>query len=610
MPERGRQSSLDTLSGTTTKLQDTTTEKIFQMLKLGVSRATLVSGIELLKEVSCTSVAAEQGHGSCATVRRFHGTATGHTISCRAMLHQGLFFFNQDHLLQHQLKLEKRLGMLERQEPQKTSAYAMFFKEFHATTRLQLSTRYDQSFGQSQQVLTAASRLWSAMIPKQKAYYEDLKVHFVQEKHKSLKDVKEDIMAQLVLERHRVLKAKQKCVWSARFLSGTRFNDRDLQRLQVWITRGEGMAQNNFHKVLQDMFESPVEPPMYEQGFFESCEKVAAQRPALQSWARAVADNRDCFLDCIFIQASDTSQGFMYMYCTKNPKFVHFKIVKKVISQQVIPFVDLSAPFEALEASCARRHEHAYAMGRWEFVGSDDLPWRDSATISVIPDCVVVGTRVVSGDVAKLLPEYVQQWCLPIPVEAPAVARPAAKRAKNSATEELQRRHPWLADYINKPAQLAKPYRAGDPYAAVGAGVADAVLFPLPSSQEGGSEESLEEQRWRMQVIFPRTTSMSKSEVVTGQLSTNMLHMMQCQAKQGVDCQKSSVLHMAFRACFFCLWPSMGAGTLQCWQGHGVTRWSSSTPFGLSRTIGIMCSRRQIMVLTSQLMSTQSSTLL
>ena len=269
------------------------------------------------------------------------------------------FFFNQDQLLQHQLKLEKRFGMLERQEPQKTSAYAMFFKEFHATTRLQLSTRYDQSFGQSQQVLTAASRLWSAMIPKQKAYYEDLKVHFVQEKQKALKDVKEDIMAQLVLERHRVLKAKQKCDWPARFLSGTRFNDRDLQRLQVWITRGEGMAQNNFHKVLQDMFESPVEPTMYEQGFFESCEKVAAQRPALQSWARAVADNRDCFLDCIFIQASDTSQGFMYMYCTKNPKVVHFKIVKKVISQQVIPFVDPSTPFEALEASCARRHEHA-----------------------------------------------------------------------------------------------------------------------------------------------------------------------------------------------------------------------------------------------------------
>ena len=117
-------------------------------------------------------------------------------------------------------------------------------------------------------------------------------------------------------------------------------------------------------------------------------------------------------------------------------------------------------------------------------------------------------------------------------------------------------------------------------------------------------------QRWRMQVIFPRTTSMSKSEVVTGQLSTNMLNMVQCQDKQGVDCQKSSVLPMAFRAWCLFLWPSMGTGTLQCWQGHGVTRWSSSTPFGLSRTICIMCSRGQIMLLTSQLMSTHSSSLL
>ena len=75
------------------------------------------------------------------------------------------------------------------------------------------------------------------MVPKQKEYYEDLKVHFVQEQQKALRDVKEGIMGQLVLERHRVLKAKQKCDWPARFLSGTRFNDRDLQMLQVWITR-------------------------------------------------------------------------------------------------------------------------------------------------------------------------------------------------------------------------------------------------------------------------------------------------------------------------------------------------------------------------------------
>ena len=45
--------------------------------------------------------------------------------------------------------------------------------------------------------------------------------------------------------------------------------------------------------------------------------------------------------------------------------------------------------------------------------------------------------------------------------------------------------------------------------------------------------------------MIPKITFMHKSEVGSGQQPTSMLHLMQCQAMTGVDCQKSSVLHMA-----------------------------------------------------------------
>ena len=63
-----------------------------------------------------------------------------------------------------------------------------------------------------------------------------------------MRDAKQHIMTQLVLERHRVLDVKQKCDGPARFLAGSRFNDRDLHRLQFWVKQAERMPQNNFHK--------------------------------------------------------------------------------------------------------------------------------------------------------------------------------------------------------------------------------------------------------------------------------------------------------------------------------------------------------------------------
>ena len=87
---------------------------------------------------------------------------------------------------------------------------------------------------------------------------------------------------------------------------------------------------------------------MAEQVLFQEYQKVAAQKPALQSWARSVADHRESFHDCMLLEASDTTQGFMYMYGTKNPKVVHLKPLKQV-SPKPTTFVDPSASFGFLE---------------------------------------------------------------------------------------------------------------------------------------------------------------------------------------------------------------------------------------------------------------------
>ena len=95
---------------------DPTAKKLAKLVSMGYNLDQLRDCVELLGEISWSTVALEQGYGSCATVRRFHGECTGPVVSMRAMLHQCRHFFNPDPRDSMLGKLAARIDALGRQQ--------------------------------------------------------------------------------------------------------------------------------------------------------------------------------------------------------------------------------------------------------------------------------------------------------------------------------------------------------------------------------------------------------------------------------------------------------------------------------------------------------------
>ena len=66
--------NLETLRQLQEAPAEPTTQKIWRLVRIGFSRATLVKGIELFREIGWSSASVEQRHGSASTVHRYHKT--------------------------------------------------------------------------------------------------------------------------------------------------------------------------------------------------------------------------------------------------------------------------------------------------------------------------------------------------------------------------------------------------------------------------------------------------------------------------------------------------------------------------------------------------------
>ena len=64
------------------------TLKVQKLLEAGWSVGSVASGVSLLPDVEWSTIAVEQGHGSCAVLHRFHTDMEQHILANRSMLRQ------------------------------------------------------------------------------------------------------------------------------------------------------------------------------------------------------------------------------------------------------------------------------------------------------------------------------------------------------------------------------------------------------------------------------------------------------------------------------------------------------------------------------------------
>ena len=80
--------NLDRLLASTDEADSGCTEKVRSLLRCGYNRQALIRGIQMLRYVEFSTRAVEQGHGTTATLHRYHPDYSVMTMIVRAMIHQ------------------------------------------------------------------------------------------------------------------------------------------------------------------------------------------------------------------------------------------------------------------------------------------------------------------------------------------------------------------------------------------------------------------------------------------------------------------------------------------------------------------------------------------
>ena len=127
--------NLETLQQLQEAPAEPTTQKIWRLVKIGFSRATLVTvkGIELFREIGWSSTSIEQQHGSASTAHRYHKTYGTETLVSRSMIHCLRQFFSPSADRAAAADLMKQIQLAEAKNPARFTAGQMYFKELSDT---------------------------------------------------------------------------------------------------------------------------------------------------------------------------------------------------------------------------------------------------------------------------------------------------------------------------------------------------------------------------------------------------------------------------------------------------------------------------------------------
>ena len=129
--------NLDTLALSVQVPQDDVSMKLHTLMRLGHNRRELIATVRLVKDISFTTVGAEQGHGSLAVIHKHHKDYSNEMLSQRALIHtvRALFHVSLDYLRIQRLK--KRLSSLRRRVPERVTGRHIYLGELMATAKTQ-----------------------------------------------------------------------------------------------------------------------------------------------------------------------------------------------------------------------------------------------------------------------------------------------------------------------------------------------------------------------------------------------------------------------------------------------------------------------------------------
>jgi hypothetical protein len=488
------QANLRALQGDPQGIADHTARKIAKLLALGFNTELLEQGIRLFREVSWSTVAVEQGHGSCAVLKRQHQECSGRTIAARAMLHQCRHFFNPDARLAHVNKLSQRLAVVARQKPQRVSGRSLLLAELN---RAADRSSFDGSASNAlrKNLVRQLSTVWHGLSPVLRDHLERVAVAQGKNRQAEVETGLRDLRVQLHLEQERLAQEVSAGAYVAHRLSFSRFGEQHFARLSV-LWASEEFTSARVAKLRDKSWAPPGLPTAAEQEFFA----VRARRMfpgefrTIEPWVREVAKNRELFANTVLMPTLQEPGGVAhaFIYATKKPLSV---TLLEVVPREVVQPDASGFSMEDILGWSQHTYKYEFKANAGAYVRDDHLPWSGIDDLCVVPDVVFLGEhRLVSSSSACPLRIFVERYGQ-LSADKAETEGPRIKRGRPAPSQELIDLHPWLEDFLSMPKDTHPSASASGSSARAGGASSSTHIADIPEEVMEEALSTLEAQR-------------------------------------------------------------------------------------------------------------------
>ena len=440
---------LDALQALQAAPQDPTAQKIWFLLRVGVSRARLQDACRVLGECEWSTRCVEQGHGSIACIKKLHPECTGGVLAARAALHQQRAMFNASEGAKQVAKLEAQLQRQCRKQPEKITGRHVFLSDAFEALRSALPA------GKS---MTNAARI--AVMQRHGAEYRSLppqlRLKYDLKAQQMARDRRETVLGETCRLRAAADLAKARLEEVAASshprceLGECRYTASELSSMCQLL--GEPRFQLSAVSASREKdLEAPVPPHASYQDLLSSCPVSAPNEQGDLSkpcWLGRFTALRDSFRQCALLAVvGGVQQAWLLLYASQNPQKVVFSPLR-VVDCPAFTVSDCSAP-SVLDA-LNRHYEHHFELEIGQFHTQKDLP-SSVEDLSLLPDLLFLDARhVVSHADAMPLARALEGSDPACASDHPGPAQPNAIKKASNIDPGLLKSNPWLVGHLKR----------------------------------------------------------------------------------------------------------------------------------------------------------------
>ena len=441
------------VSGKTVTVDDCSW-KIKHLMEVGYDKDKLKQGLNLLLDVSWSTLSVEQAHGSAAVLHRFHPQYGCPFLASRTLVHQCRHLLGNTDEKKALLRQDRQLQQLQAKVPTRLSGRQLFFKALSSQFSKQAAGSSDVSRSNEfqQNLMKAHSRLYH-MLPQQTMQeFEDEAKGTAAAKTQTIDDEISFLQEQRQLQKDR-LAQHLRAHGLPNHTTSAKFVEDDWSALQDIFGESSVQGPRAFRESRDLCLVPPQEPAHIARDLFarqDTHDYKEFKADDRAPWIKPVCAHRDWFSGMVFSTAdNDQMPAYLLLFCFQNPMIAHFLHLEP--TDVYLPAYDKLTPQERFD-TVSTHYKHTWRWTHLNYCTDAHLAGIPSEPWYVIADVVFGQHNLVMSDEPFLKLETVLEG---FPKADRAQTAPKAKKAKldEAQSTDLLQQHPWLSEYIKPNAK-------------------------------------------------------------------------------------------------------------------------------------------------------------